>query len=529
MRFTLKTLAVISIAALAVACGGDDDDNNNNNANDNTNNNGNSNDNTPSLQQQAFDDNQIGLADGSGLMLNADTLAVTGIAPAAPATALPAGFEANTYYGAVDPTAASPFWAGWTAIDSDFDGGLPGTDFHPLEAEIGDTVTGAATNQCASLDANYADGGEVTIFGETFPVCVVSTDVEADVTWPNNHVFLLTETINIGDGDAQLGATGTPSQDVTLTIQEGTQVYAIVGTGSGAVNAAGAALVATRGSRIVADGTADLPIIMAAVAADLSLTDVITGDPTDLTQRGAWGGLVLSGFGITNRGDDNGEAETEAAPADAGRFFGGDDNTDDSGVINYVIIAESGFAFREDEEVQGLTIEAAGSGTEIDFVQIIGSNDDCVEWFGGAADASHIICNGVSDDGLDIDTGYVGFIQYAIIRIGAQEGARGIESDSGSSSNFDLSPRSAPNIANVTVLGNSGAVDGDATIGALHREGIAPKVYRAVYTDDTAAGGTFEAGCLDIDNQLQSELAYTDSVFSCSGGDTNGLVEDSDS
>ncbi len=531
MRSIIKTLAVVSLFALAAACGDDDDETNTNANNNNGNGNGNNNNATPSLQQQAFDAGQIKLADGSNLNLDPATLAVSGIVPAAPATALPAGFETNNYYGAVDPASTTPFWSGWTAIDSDFDGNLPGADFHPLMDEImGATIEGAATNACATLDPDYEDGGTVTVFGDQFPVCIVSDDIDSDVTWPNNHVFLLTKTINVGDGFAAIGDDTYTPLDVTLTIEPGTQVYALIGVGSGTATAAGASLVATRGSKIIADGTSELPIIMAAVDADLAAADVITGDPTDLSQRGGWGGLVLSGFGLTNRADNNGEAETEAAPADAARFYGGDDNNDNSGIVRYVVIAESGFAFREDQEVQGLTVEAAGSDTIIDFVQVIGANDDCIEWFGGAADGSHIVCVGVSDDGLDIDTGYVGFIQYALVRIGAQEGARGIESDSGSGSNFDLLPRSAPNIANLTVLGNSGAIDGDATIGALHREGIAPKVYRAVFTDDTVATppGVFEAGCLDVDNQLQDELEYTDSVFNCSGGDENGLVQDSD-
>ncbi|MEL6216643.1 MAG: hypothetical protein AAFQ99_13320, partial [Pseudomonadota bacterium] len=317
------------------------------------------------------------------------TLAVTGtFTPATPGTALPAGFEEADYYGAVDPSVAdgSAWWQGWTYIDTDLDGGLPGdNDFHPLQAEIeGAAIVPASTNACTTVNPAFTDGGTVTIFGESFPVCVINGDINTDTTFENSHVFVLADFVNIGDGDVQ-GSTDMNVSNVTVTIPPGTQIYAAEGSAI--------SFTATRGSEIIANGSAAQPIIFGAVTIDTSATNVITGDVTDLSGRGGqWGGVVLSGFGITAAGDENGEVSTEAAPSDANRFYGGSDNADSSGSLRYVIIAESGFEFAEDAEVQGLTVEAAGSGTVIDFVQIAASSDDCVEWFGGAADASHVIC-----------------------------------------------------------------------------------------------------------------------------------------
>ena len=247
---------------------------------------------------------------------------------------------------------------------------------------------------------------------------------------------------------------------------------------------------------------------------------VITGDVTNLSGRGNWGGLIIDGFAIDNQGDDNGELTSEASPPDSPRWFGGTDNGDSSGTLRYVIIAESGFEFQPGEEVQGLTLEAVGSGTEISYLQIVGSEDDGVEWFGGAVDMDHLVVNGTDDDAIDIDEGYIGNIQYAIVRIGAQNGDRGIESDS----KFDEEPITAPNLANLTILGNAGRMD-EETRGALHRENFAGKVFRSVYTDDLLAGTTFEGGCLDIDDTLNPNNTYDDVVFNCSPG---SLHEDTD-
>jgi hypothetical protein len=125
----------------------------------------------------------------------------------------------------------------------------------------------------------------VVIFGKTFPVCVLSQTITSNVLMTNDHVYVLQNTINVGDGDMAGGPSGTKS--AVLTIQPGTQIFA--------VSNALASLVITRGSRIEARGTADLPIIFGAVTATgLDAALQITDDPTNLNSRGAWGGIVLS-------------------------------------------------------------------------------------------------------------------------------------------------------------------------------------------------------------------------------------------
>lgn len=513
MNRMIKTMGVIGIAALAVACGDDtEDDTPNINPDDNGN--------SPSLEEQAVTNGQINTVDSTGLMLDAATLAVTGVSPASPATMIPssAGLVDADYYGAVDPTATTPFWQGWTVIDSGISGNLPGANFHPLEAEIsGGDITGATSNACAALNGDFADGGTITVFGESFEICIISQDILADTTLQNDHIFVLDGTINVGNGGAQGTTPATAGLlDVTLTIPAGTQVYAAAGDF--------ASLVATRGSQINVTGSAAQPVIMGAVTAfrdnsgavivDGTADSSINDDVTELTGRGDWGGLVLSGFGVTSSGSD---VQTEAAPATPGRFFAGTDNTDSSGTIEYLVVAETGFPFEADSEVQGITIEAAGSGTTLDFVQITNSDDDCIEFFGGAAVTTHLICNGMDDDGLDIDLAYVGTIQFVIIRQGDDAGNHGIEADSNDEAGQALS---TPVIANVTVLGNAGNDSGtNGTKGARYDDDFAGTIYRSAFIDDTAAGGAFEDGCFDINDRLDDGLMLFDAVFSCTPGD----------
>jgi hypothetical protein len=250
--------------------------------------------------------------------------------------------------------------------------------------------------------------------------------------------------------------------------------------------------------------------------------NVITGDVTDLTDRGQWGGIIVSGFGVNGRGDANGEllAESpELASSDAPRWYGGDDNADDSGFLRYVVVAEAGVDFY-DGAGAAITLEAVGRGTTVDHVQVLGAEVDGFAWFGGAVNATHLVVNGVDDDSLDLDDGYVGQIQYALVRMGDQNGDRGIEADS----RFDDVPVSTAQLANVTVLGNAGSAE-NSTLAALHREGFAGAVYRSVFTDDHRAGAAFENGCLDVDRRLPADFRYRDVIFDCAGG---ALADDDD-
>ncbi|NNE36945.1 MAG: hypothetical protein HKN08_01470, partial [Gammaproteobacteria bacterium] len=87
-----------------------------------------------------------------GGTFNAATLSLdAGVAPDAAGT-LPDpvnGTAIGNYFGAVDPASGNPdmdpnnngggggpFWDGWTYINSAVEGGLPGSNFHPLAAEL---------------------------------------------------------------------------------------------------------------------------------------------------------------------------------------------------------------------------------------------------------------------------------------------------------------------------------------------------------------------------------------------------------
>jgi hypothetical protein len=155
----------------------------------------------------------------------------------------------------VDPN-GNAWWNGWTYRNTKVDGNLPGGDFHPLEAEVNDGTIAPAANANCPVGAH---NGSVDVFGKSFPVCEISRDINKDVTLSNDHVYLLNQTVNVGDGGAETGPSG--NNNATLTVEAGTQIMGANGFGADDV-----ALVITRGSKIHVDGTADMPVIMGATS-----------------------------------------------------------------------------------------------------------------------------------------------------------------------------------------------------------------------------------------------------------------------
>lgn len=200
------------------------------------------------------------------------------------------------------------------------------------------------------------------------------------------------------------------------------------------------------------------------------------------------------------------ELLSEARPkSDLEAYFGGDTPADDSGNLQYVLIGESGVSFSEDEEVQGLTLEGVGSGTTIDHIQIFGSNDDGIEWFGGTVDVKYFVVQDVDDDGIDFDEGYNGVVQYGIVRQGPT-GDAAIEADNAGPSD-DAEPVTRPELANLLIMGNTGGVDG-VSEGAHLKVGFGGDFEHVVFIDSACSGGAgaWDSAVFDVDNEVDSSL-----------------------
>lgn len=269
------------------------------------------------------------------------------------------------------------------------------------------------------------DNGSTAVFSHALtvtkapaPEIIVSENIDADVTWYTDTVYVLAGRITVLDG-------------ATLTIQPGT----VIKGQSGAEQSAKALLIA-RGAKIMAEGTADAPIVFTSVADDLRPADIKAGIfyGTSLASdvNGQWGGvLVLGKAPISTQndsGDDITEAQIEGIPtSDPNGLYGGNDKEDNSGVLKYVSIRHGGTNIGSGNEINGLTLGGVGSQTVIKNIEIVANQDDGIEWFGGTVSVDSVVIWNCFDDGLDTDQAWNGTVSNFIVV--TPQGGSGFELD----------------------------------------------------------------------------------------------------
>lgn len=225
------------------------------------------------------------------------------------------------------------------------------------------------------------------------------------VTWLKDTPYLVEGLVFVNDGQ-------------TLTIEPGAVIRFKTGQGS-----ASSALIVARGGKIIAAGTESLPIIFTAENDDLR-----GSVPVDA--NGLWGGVIVLGNARLNL--SSGEAHVEGIPVYEPRgVYGGYDDEDDSGVLQYLSIRHGGTNIGEGNEINGLTLAAVGRKTVVEHIEVISNTDDGIEIFGGTVDLKYISVAFCGDDALDFDLGYRGRIQFVLCIQHFSRGDKLIESDGG--------------------------------------------------------------------------------------------------
>ena len=223
--------------------------------------------------------------------------------------------------------------------------------------------------------------------------------ITADETWTANNIYTLNGKVVVEDG-------------VTLTIEPGTVIKGEAGTGANAT-----ALLVARGAKLMAEGTASLPIIFTSVADEITPEDIAAGNfaspNLDPTVNGYWGGVIVLGnapISASNDADaDVTEVQIEGIPtSDQNGLYGGSDAADNSGSLAYISIRHGGSNIGSGNEINGLSLGGVGSGTTIDNIEIVANQDDGIEWYGGTVECTNMITWNVGDDGLDTDQSWGG-------------------------------------------------------------------------------------------------------------------------
>lgn len=249
------------------------------------------------------------------------------------------------------------------------------------------------------------------------------------------------------------------------------------------------ALLIERGGLINAKGSKTEPIVFTSDQAPNS------------RNRGDWGGVIICGKARLHAAQSSATGrDTMAIEGTFGRpdvYAGGKDDNDNSGVMSYVQIHYGGInvgASGSGNELNSLTMYGVGRGTTLKYIQTSYGQDDAFEWFGGTVNATHLVSLNTQDDDLDVDGGYTGTVQYAlVVRTDSSsydsDPSRAIETDNGSAAS-ESEPITSPIFSNISAFGPftnytngaSGQAAQSGWAGAYIRKNSALSVYNSIFS-----------------------------------------------
>ena len=211
------------------------------------------------------------------------------------------------------------------------------------------TSTGAGSVSLTITDNENQTGQSVGILTvDAVQTVSITQNVTTNSLWEAGRIYILEGRIAVTSG-------------ATLTIQPGVIVKGRDGSGSNAT-----ALVIARGGKLIAEGTAESPIIFTSVA-DLIIPGQIASPNLQPALNGLWGGLLVLGKAPISASAE--AVQIEGIPAsDLNGLYGGTDPLDNSGSIKYISIRHGGANIGEGNEINGLTLGGVGSGTVIENV-----------------------------------------------------------------------------------------------------------------------------------------------------------------
>jgi hypothetical protein len=387
--------------------------------------------------------------------------------------------------------------------------------------------------------------GSVAV-GSAFGVTVVDDNITG-ITQNMDGTYSITGDVtlsNSGDATYILDTYTFVAAGGSLTIEPGVIVRGqpAVYDGNGDIVSEPGSLIVSRGGQICADGTAENPIIFTTAAntnrerwstgqsfldanpATSPLPPMSGSGANQVDNVSLWGAVTILGYAPINTGQVDTGIDGEAYIEGFGPDFederityGGRNPSDSSGTFRYVSIRHTGQTYQQDEEQQGLTLGGVGSGTILQFLDIYCTDDDGIEIFGGTACLDHVMISYATDDGLDLDQGYAGTVQFAFVL------ASSLEPDMGSSATglwadnlgewdgddditddeFNISPTGAPfthpALYNMTFMGPRG---GSATLSNMirARQSFGGDVRNSIFINAPASQTSFRIDNTATDN-----------------------------
>lgn len=383
------------------------------------------------------------------------------------------------------------------------------------------------------------------LLGGAFTLGAIGCGDDTPVDPPDDDVTVVTDTLIGSTGLKDVRVEPGPNKTIylsgfytinpgtSLTIPAGTIVKGLPQTTTGQH----AAIVALRGDgvkasgQLIAIGTATEPIIF---------TSSLQAGARD---RGNWGGIVLLGLSTVNLAGGTGDIEGTGGSYGWGGVISAAKSDDNSGTLKYVRVEYGGTPITPDNEINGVTFGAVGTGTTVEYIQAHMIADDGFEWFGGTVNGKHLVSSGNDDDAFDMDFGYSGNLQYLFALQDPALANRGFEIDNNNADN-NAQPYTSATVANVTIVG--AGIDktpsGENNDGFYLRRGTRLKIWNAISTnfrwamvvDGEATSANVQSGDLYVKNSIlhgrsgaygRSDTTKVASYTALAGG-WNNILED---
>lgn len=298
----------------------------------------------------------------------------------------------------------------------------PGMDYRDADVDAGRDASVDAAIIDASHDANDAADAapcEVPPDAECPPLCAREPRfvgnpfgavriVASDQTLSCEYVYRFMDSVIIEDG-------------ATLTIEPGVQLEA----------GPSAYFLVESGARLVAEGSAELPIVFTSNAGD----------------DGSWPGVLLFGDAPTAEGETV-DSELFYHGRVGRSAHGGTDGAHDCGSLEFVRIENAGHMATPDTDFVALTAAGCGSETSFDHVQIWSSAHRGVYLIGGGFPIRHLIVSEQrAHDALKWNLGWAGSVQWFIAKMAGEHGENAIEGRM-----WNPLPVVSPIVANATLV-----------------------------------------------------------------------------
>lgn len=313
----------------------------------------------------------------------------------------------------------------------------------------------------------------------------------------------ITEDVTLKAGNTyKLSGAYTVEEGATLNIEQGVKIVSVYDDNVDYI-------LIKQGGKINAKGTADAPIVMT----------------SEKEEAGAWGGIHICGRAHTNAEGGKGSSEI------GGAEYGGNDDKDNSGTLQYVRLEYTGYAFDEEHEANGISFYGVGSGTTVDHCVAYKGSDDGFEFFGGSVNISNMVVISCSDDSFDWTEGWNG-TGTDLVAYQEAESTLGYDCDclieaDNNENNYQATPVAHPTLKNLIFVGNGGSKQGvrlrRGTQVTMDNAQICGKgkalTVESTETETALTDGTSSITNTTISNDVDSEKGiYTNDVFAAGTG-----------